>query len=201
MNKLTLIITTAALGGLSMLTVSCGKAETKNEKHPADTGKVAEAPVHPNGLNIRYVDDEKLMSDLNIAKDYTETVQRAQSKLVSAQNTRENDIRQLAAQIESKMKNNGYTTEAEYNADMARMQKKQQDAQTYLANLQNTTMNEIEQMQMALSDSITNYITELAKSKGYDAVLHKSAGFYIKDTYDVTDVVIKGLNAKYTKSK
>lgn len=197
MKKITLLFVSAALCNIVVATSSCGKSENNADKAKADS--VVEAPVQEGALNIRYVDDEKLMTDLNIAKDYTESVQRAQSKLLSAQNARENDIRQLAAQIENKMKNNGYTSEAEYNSDMARMQKKQQDAQSYLGNLQTTTMNELEQMQMALSDSITNYIEELAKSKGYDVVLHKSAGFYIKESYDITKTVIDGINAKYTK--
>lgn len=199
MKKVTLLLASVAFCGMTIATASCGKSDNKNGKSQSDSTKVVEAPVQKGSLNIRYVDDEKLMTDLNIAKDYTESVQRAQSKLMSAQTTRENDIRQLASQIETKMKNNGYTTEAEYNGDMARLQKKQQDAQTYLANLQTTTMNELEQMQIALSDSITNYIEELAKSKGYDAVLHKSAGFYMQESFDITKSVIEGLNAKYTK--
>ena len=39
----------------------------------------------------------------------------------------------------------------------------------------------------------------LAKQKGYDMVLRKSATLYIDPKYDVTQDVIEGLNKRYNK--
>ncbi len=139
------------------------------------------------------------MEEYNLAKDFKESIQRSQSKLISAQQSRENELQQLGSQIENKMKSNSYTSESEYNADIARAQKKQQDAQTYLGNLQRTTELEISQLQNQLQDSIQSYIKIFSEKNGYDAVLLKSAGLYFNPALDVTEEVVKGLNSRYNK--
>ena len=75
----------------------------------------------------------------------------------------------------------------------------QNDAQTYLGNLQQSIQNELNQSQIQLLDSINNFMKEYAKKKGYDLVLRKSATLYIDPKYDVTDDVVDGLNKRYTK--
>ena len=182
----------ASCGGADK-TATDNKAQTPvSEKETADSGVIS-------SLNVRYVDEEKLLNEYNLAKDFQESIQRSQSKLMSAQQSRENDIRQLGSQIETKMNSNGYKTESEYNADMAKFQKKQQDAQSYLANLQRTTEIEISQLQAQLQDSIKSYMEVYSKANGYDAVLLKSAGFYFNPALDITENVVKGLNERYNK--
>ena len=56
------------------------------------------------------------------------------------------------------------------------------------------------QQQMQLTDSIESFIKEFNKTKGYDAILYKAAGVYFNPALDITDEVIKGLNARYVKS-
>lgn len=198
MKKISYFVGMAVIA--ASLSVSCGgsgaekKVDGKSvvKKTVGDSASIA-------SLDIRYIDEEKLLGEYNLAKDFKESMTRAQSKLISAQQSRANDIQQLGSQIETKMRNNGYTTESEYNADMARFQKKQQDAETYLANLQRTTELEIAQLQTQLQDSIKSYVKIFSEQNGYDAVLLQSAGFYFNPVLDVTDAVIKGLNARYNK--
>ena len=85
------------------------------------------------------------------------------------------------------------------NADNAKLQKMQNDAQNYLAGLQQTIQNEMTQSQIQLQDSIENFMKVYAKKKGFDMVLNKSAVLYIDPKYDVTDEVIEGLNKRYNK--
>lgn len=172
---------------------STAKTETKKE-----AGDTTSAPVEGQ-ITVRYIDEEKLFEDYSLAKDFQESITRLQSKLISAQESRAKDIQQLGSQIESKMKSNGYATESEYNADMARFNKKQQDAQTYLANLQRTTELEVNQLQTQLQDSVRNYVKEFSLENGYDAVILKSASLYFNPAFDVTAKVVEGLNARYNK--
>lgn len=169
---------------------------------PATTAKTTSA-VDTTGIDhpieIRYVSEEELMNNYNLAKDFKESSIRAYSKLESAQKTRANEIAQLGQQIESKMKSNGYSSESEYNADMARFQKKQSDAETYLGNLQHTTELDINQMQTALQDSIKSFVKDYSAKMGYDVVLMQSASIYINPKLDITNAVVEGLNARYNK--
>ncbi len=75
----------------------------------------------------------------------------------------------------------------------------QQDAQNYLAKLQRDTEQELAQQQQQLTDSIESFIKDYNKTKGYDAILLKAAGVYFNPALDITDEVVKGLNARYNK--
>ena len=101
--------------------------------------------------------------------------------------------------MQQKYKNNGYLTEDSFNADQAKLQKMQSDAQNYLGSMQQSMQNEKAQSQAQLMDSINNYMKEYAKTKGFDMVIRKSATLYVDPKYDVTDEVIEGLNKRYTK--
>ena len=79
------------------------------------------------------------------------------------------------------------------------LQKMQADAENYLANLQQSIQNELNQSQIQLLDSIDNFMKDYAKKKGFDMVLRKSATLFIDEKYDVTDEVIEGLNKRYNK--
>ena len=79
------------------------------------------------------------------------------------------------------------------------MQKMQADAENYLASLQQSIQNELNQSQIQLLDSIDNFMKDYAKKKGFDMVLRKSATLYIDEKYDVTKEVVEGLNKRYNK--
>ena len=191
--------------------IACGGKDSA-EKPAAEPKKEAAAPAKktdakldttaapvPGQINVRYLDEERLLTEYSLAKDFQESITRLQSKLMSAQESRGKEIQQLGIQIESKMKNNKYTSESEYNADMAAFNKKQQDAQNYLANLQRTTEAEVAQLQAQLQDSIRGYVKEFSIDHGYDAILMGSAAVYFNPAFDVTDEIVKGLNARYNK--
>lgn len=203
MKKLPFIALHLALG-MAVVGASCS---TKDAETSADNNKSAETVVADTtdsigfapSTNIRYIDEEELLSEYNLAKDFKEASIRAMSKLEAAQQTRANDLQQLQSQIENKMRNNSYTSEAQYNADVASFQKKQQDAQSYLANLQRNTELEMQQQQAQLMDSIESYIKIYNQSKCYDAILLKSAGLYFNPALDITKDIIECLNARYNK--
>lgn len=190
----------AILAAAAAVMPSCSGSSENNgkaaAKAPAKNAVEAEAPAN---LVIRYVDTDSIMANYNLAKDVTEALQRLESKFQSAQRTRYNELQQLGAQIEDKMKSNKYASESEYNADMARAQKKQQEAQNYLDNLQRTSALEGKQLEDQLNDSIQAYLKIFSEQNGYDAVLLKNAGLYFNPALDVTEEVVKGLNGRYNK--
>ena len=150
-------------------------------------------------MTIRYVDEDSIMANYNLAKDINEAMLRKQNQYDAAQQQRSNDINKFADQMQTKYKNNGYLTEESFTADQNILAKKQRDAETYLGKLQQDIQNELGQSQQQLLDSIDNFMKEYAKQKGYDMVVRKSAMLYIDPKYDVTEDVIKGLNDRYTK--
>ena len=166
--------------------------------------KPAEAPKAAGGtglenLKIRYIDEDSIMANYNLAKDINEAMLRRQNQFDAAQKQRGNEISKFGNAMQQKYQNNQYLTEDAFNADQAKLQKMQADAENYLASLQQSIQNELNQSQIQLLDSIDNFMKDYAKKKGFDMVLRKTATLFIDERYDVTEEVIEGLNKRYNK--
>ena len=176
---------------LMMAATSC------NDK-PAEAPKAAPGAAVEN-LKIRYIDEDSIMANYNLAKDINEAMLRRQNQFDAAQKQRANEISKFGNAMQQKYQNNQYLTEEAFNADQAKLQKMQADAENYLASLQQSIQNELNQSQIQLRDSIDNFMKDYAKKKGFDMVLRKSATLFIDEKYDVTKEVIEGLNKRYNK--
>ena len=176
---------------LMLSTASC------NDK-PAETTKPA-GGANLENLKIRYIDEDSIMANYNLAKDINEAMLRRQNQYDAAQKQRANEINKFGNAMQQKYQNNQYLTEEAFNADNAKLQKMQADAENYLAGLQQSIQNELNQSQIQLLDSIDNFMKDYAKKKGFDMVLRKSATLFIDEKYDVTKEVIDGLNKRYNK--
>jgi outer membrane protein len=172
-------------------------ATSCNEKQVAEAPK-AGGPALEN-LKIRYIDEDSIMANYNLAKDINEAMLRRQNQFDAAQKQRGNEISKFGNAMQQKYQNNQYLTEEAFNADQAKLQKMQADAENYLASLQQSIQNELNQSQIQLLDSIDNFMKDYAKKKGFDMVLRKSATLYIDEKYDVTKEVVEGLNKRYNK--
>ena len=192
LNRLSMLATVVAL---VLLAVACNEKPQKTATTTA--GSSASTPIEK--MTIRYVDEDSIMANYNLAKDINEAMLRKQNQYDAAEQQRGNDIDKFAQQMETKYKNNGYINEEAFKADQATLEKKHSEAQKYLASLQQTMQNELNQSQQELLDSIDNYLKDYARQKGYDMVIRKSATLYIDPKYDVTKEVITGLNKRYTK--
>ena len=176
---------------LMMSAASC------NDKPAAEAPKTGSAPLE--NLKIRYIDEDSIMANYNLAKDINEAMLRRQNQFDAAQKQRSNEISKFGNAMQQKYQNNQYLTEEAFNADQAKLQKMQADAENYLAGLQQSIQNELNQSQIQLLDSIDNFMKDYAKKKGFDMVLRKSATLFIDEKYDVTNEVIEGLNKRYNK--
>ncbi|MCI9607607.1 MAG: OmpH family outer membrane protein [Muribaculaceae bacterium] len=182
---------------LGLAAASCAPGNSNQGSTPAAaTGAEATATAT---LNIRYIDLDSVGTHYNLAKDFREMTLRAVSKLENAQQSKAAEIQRFGQQIEDKAKNNGYISQTTYEADVAKFNKMQQDAQVYLSNLQRSSEQELAAQQQQLNDSIESFIKSYNAQKGYDAILYKAAGAYFNPALDITQEVIDGLNARYNK--
>lgn len=195
MNKLAISASTLLLSLFALAATSCGGSTSSDPAAGAPAQAATADGATSSALNIRYIDSDSLMTHYNLAKDFQEASMRAVSKIESARQAKAGEIQKFAAAIEQKARSNGYLSEA----DMQKLQKMQQDAENYLANLSRNTENELGQQQLQLNDSIENYVKVYNASKGYDAILFKAAGIYFNPSLDITRDIIDGLNARYNK--
>jgi outer membrane protein len=174
--------------------VSCNNKQAENVQEATPEQKASAA-----SLNIRYIDADSIAMHYNLAKDFREAQMRQVSKIDQAQRSRGQEIQKLANSIQQKVNNNGYLSQESFNADQETLNKKQTEAQNYLNSLEREAQQEMMQQQIQLTDSIEAFIRDYNKSHGYDAILYKAAGVYFNPALDITDEVIKGLNARYNK--
>lgn len=192
MNKLALSL--AVIAGL--VAAACnGNQAGSTASIPVASSSDSAAPA----MNIRYIDADSVAAHYNLAKDLSEMQIRTFSKLENARQSRATEIQRFGQQIEQKMRSNGYLTEDSYNADVAKFNKMQQDAQNQLANLERNAQQEMAAQQQQLNDSIESFIQIYNATKGYDAILYRAAGVYFSPALDITAEVIEGLNARYNK--
>ncbi len=198
MNYLTCSVK-AVLLGMSIVAVSCANDAGKKTAASGAAKPSAATDAPASTLNIRFIDGDSIGEHYNLAKDIKEFSLRTLSNLESTQRSKAAEIQKFGAAIEEKMRSNGYLSEASYNADVQKFNKMQADAQNQLAALQRKAEADMAQQQQQINDSIESFIKDYNKEHGYDAILFRSAGVYFNPALDITDEVIEGLNARYTK--
>ncbi len=186
-----------------MIALVAGIASCNNEKQnstkPSAAG--AEKPAQASeSMVIRYVDADSIMAQYNLAKDFNEAGITMQNNYDAASKAQQKTIANMEQEFAAKEKRNVYATDpAQAQADQARYQKAVNDAQKKLGDMQNNMAKQMQQNQQQLNDSVENFLKDYAKQKGFDMILNKAATFYVDPKFDVTDEVVKGLNARYTK--
>lgn len=185
---------------ICLLNVACGK---KDNSQQATNAKISGMIAKADSLlpNYRYVDLDSVLSNYNLAKDYNEEMLRMQSNMQSEVKRHENSLQSLATTMQNKIQNNGYLSEASYQADQQQLADMQNKAQRAVASLQNNFETTALIAQKTVNDSIEAFIQEYNMTKGYDAIFFKAATLYVNPALDITAEVIEGLNARYNKVK
>lgn len=180
--------------------ISCGNHENKEVNSNAKISRII-ARADSMLPNYRYVDLDSVLSNYNLAKDYNEEMLRMQSNMQTEVKRHENSLQSLATTMQNKLQNNGYLSEASYQADQKQYADMQNKAQRAVATLQNNFETTAIIAQKTVNDSIEAFIQEYNMKKGYDAIFFKAATLYINPALDITNEVIEGLNARYNKVK
>ena len=190
---------------LSAICLCISTASCNNEaKQQADSAKaISQMIAHSDSMlpNYRYIDLDSVLSNYNLAKDYNEEMLRMQTNLESEAKRHQNSLQSFAASVENKRANNGYLSEASFNADMQQYNDMQNKAQRAVATLQNNFETAALVAQKTVNDSIEAFIRDYNIEKGYDAIFFKAAALYLNPALDITQEVIEGLNNRYNKVK
>jgi len=193
MKKFTLAVLSAAL-----VLVSCSGSDSES-KSAEISQPVASGDSFEPTTNIRYYNLDSIMSQYNLCKDLNEVMMSKQNNIESEQRAKTAELQRMQQSIESKARNNGYLTEQSYNADMQNFQSKYDQAQRYIANLQQEAALESASQQKQFIDSVNNFLTLYNSTRHYDAILVKNVGDYFNPALDITGEIVAGLNARYSK--
>lgn len=183
----------AACAILSLLTIACSGSNEKNTTNPT----VASDSTSTQMCNIRYINVDSILLSYTLAQELMADQQKELNALENTARQKNNDLQQRQSQIETKVRNNGYLTQESLNADMADLQQRQADAEKWYASQQERLARYVAAQQIRINDSLQNFLKDFNEIYKYDAIFDSKSGFFNKDL-DITDLVIEGLNARYT---
>ncbi len=201
MNNLKNVMTLALVAVAMTMTMGSCNQEKKVDAKSASTG-----------LQIRYIDQDSVLRNYNLAKDFDEMATRLQNEYDQASKKHMEQLMTFAQNATNSLQQKQVTqddvTQVQLpdgsgtimlKSDAQKYEQMGQNAQNELGKLQQNTANQVQQGQQQLNDSIENFLKDYAKQNKFDMVLLKAATGYIDPKFEVTDEVIKGLNKRYTK--
>lgn len=147
-----------------------------------------------------YIDTSKLLDEYTEAKDVEAKYKAKSEEAAKKFEVQEANFKADAAYFEKNAQANGQAWAQQKGAEL---QQRQQQ-------LQYTAQNVGQQLQMELGTemdtlvkSVKKFIKDYGKEKGYDYVYGTGEAvsiLYAKDSYDITEEVVKLLNDKYSAS-
>ena len=183
------ILSTLAIAAVM---ASCNNASPKMDEQPA-------AAASAEGIKIAYVEVDSLMTQYTFAKDYSANLERKSTNARNTLTQKGNQLQAVVDNFQKKLNNNAFTSREQAEGQQAAIQRQQRDLQALQARLEGELANETQQFNLALRDSLNNFLADYNKAKKYDIILSKAGDnfLYANKKYDITQDVINGLNKRY----
>lgn len=208
MNKIQIIVSSvlgAAVIALFVLffTVTPGGRKPASTEVEAAGEKMPIAIINTDSILKHYTlaveSQDKLMSR------YEESTVKLDTKAKSLQKEAET-FQKDVIDFQRKVEANAFLSRERAESEQARLQKKeqqlmakQQDLENLRQKLSNDFMNEQAALTQQLQDSVQQFLREYNADGRYHLVLNDAVLMNKVAGYDITEDVIEGLNARYTK--
>lgn len=178
----------------AMVMASCGG---NNEENANINRKDIQKPE--GGQLIAYVEWDTIISQYQFCKDFNDVMAKEYENAQRTLASKQHDLEQHMASVQSKYENNGYTTRDELERAQASLQREQQDLQELDARLSAQFAENQDSFTREINDSIQSFIKLYNKDGKFAYILSKSGNniLFADTLYDVTNDIVKGLNARY----
>jgi outer membrane protein len=210
-NKIGII--SLSLNGLLIIAVGVlyflqfGKGNAAGEETTTDSTKTTKSEPLPeirtvNG-GMAFVDFEKLMEEYQFRKDRQKAFERDYEKKKAELDAKQ---RQLEADFMKYQQEEAGMAEGVKRIRQEALTKQEQDLYVTKDKLERELIEKDENFSKEFLKRLDDYLKTLSKEKNYSYVFTYQRGgaasiVYANDTLDITNVVIKGLNAEYRAKK
>lgn len=171
-----------------------------NNAAPTQTEVNKEATATTQGgLKIAYVDIDSLLNNytfsVKLRNDMLRKTENAQMTLGEKAKSIQADM----ADFQKKLENNVYATRQRAEDEQARIVKRQEEYARLEQRLAGELAAEEQKNNIALRDSINNFMKDYNATHGYDIVLSRIGEniLFANEALDITKEVIDGLNKRY----
>ena len=197
MNKTNLIIETIlGVAVVALFVLHFTSKPTCNHPVAAADGSVAAE------LPIAYINLDSLLENYQFAIEANDQIMSKQEDARLKLNTRARNLQNKAADFQRKLDNNAFLSRERAEQEAMKIQKEQQELQELEAKLSQDIAMELQDINLQLADSLTNYLKEYNGDGRFQMILSNTGKDNIlmaADALDITNDVIEGLNARYSK--
>jgi outer membrane protein len=162
---------------------------------------VSGSALEPGDLTIAYVNSDSVVKHYEYLKVTSKSFEEKTAKMDQDYTNRVNSLRNEFAAYQ---RNVNSMTLGQVKATEEDLQKKQQNLQMYEQTLRQQLDEERAKISKELYDRLTIFLKKYGKEKGLKVVLKNdptSDVLYVSDALNISDDVIKGLNAEYAAEK
>lgn len=184
----------AAATATILLFAQCTNNQANQVAPAATPAATAEA-----ALKVAYVDVDSLLNNYKFSVKLRNDMLRKGENMRMTLSEKGKALEADMNDFRRKVENNVYATRQRAEEEQARILKSQEE----LARLEQRLVNELsaedQKNNLALRDSINNFLNEYNKTHGYDLILSKMADNILlgNKSLDITKEVIDGLNSRY----
>ncbi len=143
-----------------------------------------------------------MLLNYTFAKNANEALISKQENSRATLNSRARTLQTEMDEFNRKLENNAFLSRERAEDAQKSILKKQQELQQLEGNLSNQLMEQQEKMTNQLRDTINAFFKEYNRNGKYEMIISNTANdnvLYSKEAYDITDDVIKQLNARVKK--
>lgn len=195
MNKLQIVINVVLVAAVAALFVIfySDKKTAPSEVVVAESSEV---------MPVAYLNVDSLLANYTFAQEASDKLMSKQEDARVKMNTKLRTFQNEVADFQRKLENNAFLSRERAEKEQQRLAKKEQELQELEAKLTQDIMLENQKLNLQLADSLTNFLQLFNADGRYHIILSNTAKDNVLmagEQYDITDDVIEGLNARYTK--
>ena len=170
-----------------------------NAAQPAQATNNAAAVTTEGGLKIAYVDIDSLLGNYKLSVKLSNDMLRKTENAQMTLGEKAKSIQADMADFQKKLENNVFATRQRAEDEQARIIKRQEEYARLEQRLAGELAAEEQKNNIALRDSINNFMKEYNVTHGYDIVLSRIGEniLFANEALDITKEVIEGLNKRY----
>lgn len=192
------------LAGVAAVAVTMMFSQCTNNGQASQTVSEASAAQASGEFKVAYVDVDSLLTKYHFCIDLNEAMVKKEENMRLTLNEKGTALQKAQQEFERKYQNNAFLSQDRAQQEYNRLMKMQQDLQNLQNSLANEFATETAKNNLQLRDSISNYLNEYNKTKGYNMILSNTGMdniLYADKSFNITQEVVDGLNARYTRVK
>lgn len=199
MKKRNFILKSFLALAVIVMFAQCNNPQTNTATNSA----AAPAAACSSNMKIAYVEIDSLLTKYRFWNDLNEIMIQKEENIRTTLNEKAKKLEAEMKEFQRKYENNGFVSAERAQQENQRIIKQQQDLQALQQKLTAELQAENQKNSLQLRDSINSFLKIYNQTKGYDLII-SNTGFdnllYANPSYNITQEIVDGLNARYTPS-